>query len=291
MHVMPTALFVLLWSSGAIFSRWGLNHASPFVFLALRFTVALVLLALLGRGPRGWLPERGTRARVAGTGLLLVGGYSNAYFLAMDHGLTPGALATVLGVQPIATLVLQERRFPLGRLAGLLLALAGLALVVADSLRQASVSTAGVLWALVALACITTGAMAQKRIEQPPLRVLPLQCAVALLLSLALLPAQPLRFEPGPGLWVPVLWLGGVISVAATVLLYRMLRAGNLVNVTSLFYLVPGGTALLDWLVLGNRMAPRSLAGLALVVAGLLLVFRLRGDGRGGAQGSPATPR
>ena len=33
-------------------------------------------------------------------GLLLVGGYSCAYFLALDQGLTPGALATILGVRP-----------------------------------------------------------------------------------------------------------------------------------------------------------------------------------------------
>ena len=100
--------------------------------------------------------------------------------------------------------------------------------------------------------------------------------AVALVLCLALLPTQPLRLDPHPMLVASVLWLGGVISVGATVLLYRMLRAGNLVNVTSLFYLVPGGTALLDWWLLGNRMAPLALLGLALVVAGLVLVFRAR---------------
>ncbi|MEP6772784.1 MAG: EamA family transporter, partial [Polaromonas sp.] len=33
----PTSLFVLLWSSGALFSKLGLQHASPFAFLALRF--------------------------------------------------------------------------------------------------------------------------------------------------------------------------------------------------------------------------------------------------------------
>ncbi len=276
MNAWPTALFVLLWSSGAIFSRWGLDHASPFVLLALRFGVALACLSLLGWRHRAWLPEPRTAARVAGTGLLLVGGYSCAYFLALDQGLTPGALATVLGVQPIATLLLQERRAsPLRRL-GLTVALAGLVLVVLDSLLHARVSSAGVGWALTALACITLGTMAQKRITQPPSRVLPLQCAVALLLCLALLPAQPLRLDPHPMLAVSVLWLGAVISVGATVLLYRMLRAGNLVNVTSLFYLVPGGTALLDWALLGNRMAPLALAGLMLVVAGLLLVFKAR---------------
>ena len=100
MNAWPTALLVLLWSSGAIFSRWGLDDASPFVLLALRFGVALVFLWLLGWRERRWLPEPGTRAQVAGTGLLLVGGYSCAYFLARDQGLTPGALATILGVRP-----------------------------------------------------------------------------------------------------------------------------------------------------------------------------------------------
>ena len=100
MNAWPTARLVLLWSSGAIFSRWGLDDASPFVLLALRFGVALVFLWLLGWRERRWLPEPGTRAQVAGTGLLLVGGYSCAYFLALDQGLTPGELATILGVQP-----------------------------------------------------------------------------------------------------------------------------------------------------------------------------------------------
>lgn len=276
MKAWPTALFVLLWSSGAIFSRWGLDHASPFVLLALRFGVALAVLTLLGWRDRHWLPLPGTRAQVAGAGLLLVGGYSCAYFLALDAGLTPGALATILGVQPIATLLLQERRAPAARWVGLAVALGGLVLVVLDSLLRARVSPAGVAWALAALVCITAGTMAQKRIAQPPTRVLPLQCALALGLCLVLLPAQPLRLDPHPMLAVSVLWLGAVISVGATVLLYRLLRAGNLVNVTSLFYLVPGGTALLDWWLLGNRMAPLALLGLGLVVAGLLLVFRSR---------------
>jgi drug/metabolite transporter (DMT)-like permease len=45
------------------------------------------------------------------------------------------------------------------------------------------------------------------------------------------------------------------------------------VNVTSLFYLVPAGTALLDWLVLGNVLAPLAIAGMAAIVGGLALVF------------------
>jgi drug/metabolite transporter (DMT)-like permease len=37
---------------------------------------------------------------------------------------------------------------------------------------------------------------------------------------------------------------------------------------------VPAGTALLDWLVLGNAMAPLALAGMGCIVAGLVVVYR-----------------
>ena len=53
-----------------------------------------------------------------------------------------------------------------------------------------------------------------------------------------------------------------------------MIQAGNLVNVTSLFYLVPVGTALLDFLILGNRLPVLSLVGMAAILLGLMLVLR-----------------
>lgn len=65
-----------------------------------------------------------------------------------------------------------------------------------------------------------------------------------------------------------------MISVVAQLLFYRLMQAGNLVNVTSLFYLVPVVTAIMDFLVLGNRLAPLDAAGMASILAGLVLVFR-----------------
>jgi drug/metabolite transporter (DMT)-like permease len=270
----PTALFVLLWSSGALFAKWGLVHASPFVFLVLRFGLALAVLLLLGLHARRWLPRPGTRGPIAGVGLLMIGSYSVCYLLALQHGLTPGVLATVMGVQPLLTLLVTERRLSPLRLAGLGLALAGLTTVVYDSIVLARFSAAGVGFALAALACMTAGAIGQKRIDQEPMRVLPLQNGAALLLCLALLPLQPARLEPAWGLAASLLGMGVVISVAATLLLYRLIQRGNLVNVTSLFYAVPPGTALLDFLILGNQLAPLALLGMAVILLGLAAVFR-----------------
>ena len=274
----PAAMstFVLLWGSAAIFTRWGLDHGSVQALLTLRFALALGVLLLVSLPGRRWLPAPGTRWQVAGTGLLMIGCYSVCYFQAMAHGITPGLLATLLGVQPILTLLLTERRFSAWRLLGLLLALAGLALVVYQSLVLARLSVPGMGFALGALLCTTFGALAQKRIQQAPAQVLPLQYAVALLLCLALAPWQPWRAEASAGFWVPLLYLGLVISVGAQLLLYRLIQGGNLVNVTSLFYLVPVVTVLLDYAVLGNALPALAVAGMAAILAGMALVFGSR---------------
>lgn len=271
---LPTALFVLLWSSGALFARWGLDHASAIVFLCLRFALALAVLVPLAAARRMLLPPRGKRWRTAWVGLAMIGTYAVFYLFALQEGLTPGVLATVLGLQPILTLLATERDFAWKRLAGLGVALGGLVLVVFDSIVLARFSVAGVGCALAALACITLGAIGQKALQEPPLRVLPLQNAASLALCLLLLPTQPMRLEPAWGLVGALVAMGIVISVAATLLLYHLMQRGSLVNVTSLFYLVPGGTAVLDYVVFGNAMAPLALAGLAAIVAGLALGLR-----------------
>jgi drug/metabolite transporter (DMT)-like permease len=269
-----TALFVLLWSSGAIFSKWGLEHASALTFLILRFAIALTTLSVCGVYRRRWLPRRGTRLRVALTGSLLSGGYSICYFLALEWGVTPGILATLLGVQPILTLLLFERQFSVRRLIGLSLAMCGVGLIVYQSVDVARSSGTGTGFALGALGCMTIGAILQKGINQSPLEVLPLQYAVSLLLCILVTPFESLRFEFDAESLIPLLWLGLVISVVAQLLLYRLIRAGNLVNVTSLFYLVPVVTAALDLLLLGNRLVPSSLIGMGTILLGLLLVFK-----------------
>jgi drug/metabolite transporter (DMT)-like permease len=147
-----TAIFVLLWGSAAIFTRWGLDNASPMALLVFRFLIALVALAPLAIVRRRWLPAPGTRLQTAATGLMLIGGYSVCYFEAMANGVTPGLIATIMGIQPILTLCVVERRLQGRRLSGLLLALAGLVLLVWRSLAASPMAMVGILFALAAAA-------------------------------------------------------------------------------------------------------------------------------------------
>lgn len=160
------------------------------------------------------------------------------------------------------------------RVAGLALALAGLALVVCRGIGDARLPMSGIACALLALGALTVGSLLQKRVRAAPADVLPLQNAIGLVLCAMVLPFRPIAFNVSWAFVVPLLWLGIVISVVAQLLFYRLMQRGDLVNVTSLFYLVPIVTTLMDAMWLGNRPAPLALVGMAAIVAGLALVFR-----------------
>lgn len=269
-----TSTFVLLWGSAAIFTRWGLDSASPIALLILRFATALFVLLLIAIFRKRLLPKYGTRKQVLLTGLLIIAGYSICYFKAMAHGVTPGLMATIMGIQPILTLCLLEKNLQKERLLGLLIALAGLILLVWKSLTMSFIAPIGIFFALAALICITFGAIMQKNIQQAPTDVLPLQYIVSLLVCLFIVPFEHFEITWNSQLIISALFLGILISVVAQLLLYRLLNQGNLVNVTSLFYLVPVVTALLDFLILKNKLPLAGLIGMIAILIGLTLVFK-----------------
>jgi len=269
-----TSAFVLLWGSAAIFTRWGLDNASPIALLILRFSTALIVLFVLALFRKRLLPKHGTRKQVLLTGLLIIAGYSICYFKAMAHGVTPGLMATIMGIQPILTLCLLERNWQKERLLGLCISLAGLILLVWKSLTMSFIAPIGVLFALAALICITFGAIMQKNIQQAPTDVLPLQYVISLIICLFIVPFEHFEVTWNSQLIISVLFLGILISVVAQLLLYRLLSQGNIVNVTSLFYLVPIVTALLDFLILKNKLPLAGLIGMIAILLGLMLVFK-----------------
>lgn len=269
-----TSAFVLLWGSAAIFTRWGLDNASSIALLILRFSTALIILFVLALFRKRLLPKHGTRKQVLLTGLLIIAGYSICYFKAMAHGVTPGLMATIMGIQPILTLCLLEKNWQKERLLGLCISLAGLILLVWKSLTLSFIAPIGMLFALAALICITFGAIMQKNIQQAPTDVLPLQYVISLIVCLFIVPFEHFEITWNSQLIISVLFLGILISVVAQLLLYRLLSQGNIVNVTSLFYLVPIVTALLDFLILKNKLPLAGLIGMIAILLGLMLVFK-----------------
>lgn len=271
-HV-ATSAFVLLWGSAAIFTRWGLDAASPMLLLIFRFSIALCLLLLIAVFRQQLFPPQSSLKKVILTGFLMIGGYSICYFQAMAHGVTPGLIATIMGIQPILTLCLLERKMNSTKLLGLSIALAGLIFLVWDSLSAAHIAPIGIGLALLALCCMTFGAIIQKDIHLHPAQVLPLQYMIGLLCCLFMLPFENIQINFNLHFIAAVLFLGILISVIAQFLLYKLLNSKNIVNVTSLFYLVPVVTALLDYWLLDNRLAWSACMGMLAIITGIIIVF------------------
>ena len=276
---MP-GLFVLLWSTGFIGARLGLPHAEPFTFLALRMALAAGLLgavAWITRAP--WPADLGVAGHTAVAGLLVHGVYLGGVFWAIDRGLAAGVTAIIVSVQPLLTaalagVMLGERIRPRQWL-GLMVGLAGVTLVVWDRLALGGANAANVASALVALAGITLGTLYQKRFC--PATDLRTGGAIQFAVTAAVLYVAALAFETREIRWTGEFlfalgWLILVLSVGAIGLLFALIRHGAAARVASLFYLAPPFTAVFGYLLFGETLQARALAGLAVVVAGVAMV-------------------
>ncbi len=279
---LAPALFVLLWSTGFIGAKAGLPYAEPFTFVALRylFVVALMLpLALVLRA--AWPRRRIDVFHLVVAGLLLHAVYIGGVFASIYHGLPAGISALIVGLQPLltATMVgpLLGERVTARQWLGLLLGLAGVALVLANKLAFDRATGGAVALSVLALLGITFGTIYQKRFctaaDMRSSAVI--QFAAAGLACLAIAwPLETMRVEWSAEFAAALAWLVIVLSIGTVSLLYLLLRRGAAAKIASLFYLVPPVTALFAWLLFGETLGALALAGMALAAAGVALVQR-----------------
>ncbi|MEE2949662.1 MAG: DMT family transporter [Pseudomonadota bacterium] len=270
-------LFVLLWSTGFIGARYAMPYAEPFTFLALRFALALSILAGLATlagvsWPKG---RQALHSIIAGS--LIHGAYLGGVFFAIRHGLNAGIAALIVGLQPILTtfiaaLLLGERVSPRHGV-GLCLGLAGIALVVAPKFEAggdlALLTLAPVVGAAIA---ISLGTVWQKRfVQRSDLRAsTALQYVGALIPTLFLaFTIETRRIEWTGELVFALLWLTLVLSIGAIFLMLVLIREGAVSKVASLMYLTPGVTALMALILFGETLNLLQAAGLVLAGAGV----------------------
>jgi drug/metabolite transporter (DMT)-like permease len=206
-------------------------------------------------------------------------GYLGGVWAAVKGGMSAGTAALIVGLQPLLTAVWlsvsgSRHAATLRQWVGLALGLVGLVLVVWRKLGLGEANGPSIVLALVALASITVGTLYQKRYVTPgnvrTANAVQLMAAFCLVLPLALLETEPVRWHPqmiGAMAWsVLVLTLGG------SSLLVLLIQRGAATRVTSLLYLVPPCTALLAWLIFDEALTASVLAGMALTAAGVWLV-------------------
>jgi len=280
-RAMP-AVFVLIWSTGFIVARYGMPHAPPMKFLAVRYLLSVACFVVWALVARAAMPQGRTQlAHLAVTGILMHAGYLGGVWAAVKAGMGAGLVALLVSLQPVLTaLWISSRGGEVGarQWAGLALGLTGLLLVVWQKLGLGEVSGVNLTFAIGALLSITAGTLYQKRFVAPcdarTAGLVQLTAALAVTLPLALLETEAMRWNgelAGAMAWsVLALTLGG------SSLLYLMIQRGAATAVTSLLYLVPPMTALMAWLLFGEPITALTIAGLGLTAVGVALVVRGR---------------
>jgi drug/metabolite transporter (DMT)-like permease len=276
--------FVLVWGSGYLASKVGMQYAAPFTFLSLRFAFGLVCLLpwLVISRPR-WPASRRELMHVGVAGLLMhavnLSGSHHAQYLGMSAGIT----ALLLATQPLFTAVIAHRfmgqRLGAAQWLGVALGLAGVCLVVWHKVDVRAVSAASLGAVGVSLAAITCGTLYQ-RVFCP---VADLRSSAFIQFGLSVLVLAPLAWSVEGfvvqwswALFGAIAYLVVLASILAVNALHTLMRRGHATKVTSLFFLTPIVAVALEWALFGVVPSALSLAGIAVTCAGVALVSAQR---------------
>jgi len=276
------AVFVLIWSTGFIVARLGMPHGPPMTFLAWRYalSVPVFLLWIQWAGAR-WPRGRGQWWHLGLTGVLMHAIYLGGIWAAVKGGLSAGTAALIAGLQPLLTalwLSARGRQHAAGgrEWAGLVLGLAGLALVVWHKVALAEANAVALAMALTALVSITIGTLYQKRFVHPvdvrAANAVQLMAAFVVTLPLALLEPETMRWTLESG--AAMAWSVLVLTLGGSSLLVLLIQRGAATRVASLMYLVPPSSALMAWMLFDEALTAPILAGMALAAFGVWLVVR-----------------
>ena len=198
----------------------------------------------------------------------------------IESGLTSILNATT----PLFTVVLAhwltgDERMTVNRAVGVLIGLVGVALLVGplaltglglDTMAQAAILGAALCYALAGI-----HGRRLARLPAPVAAAGMLISSTAVALPLALLFGDPMAMDIGPDVVGAVLGLSLLSTACAYIVYFRVLAAAGATNLLLVTFLIPPIALALGIAFLGERPSVLSLAGMAVIFLGLVLI-----DGR-----------
>lgn len=281
-------LTALLFGGTFVAAKAGLEYLPPLLFLAARFDVGAVVLAVYAAVRLSWSDLRpqtaGDVVGILATGGLVVG-LTNAFLFLGQQTTTSGVAAIVFSLNPILTvaaataLLPDERPTTLG-LLGTALGLAGVVLVAGPS-ALATGDFGGVALLVAGAISIALGTVlirwAEPTLSSTARTVWGVPLAALLSHGLSLAAGESLAAVTLSQTALLAVAYVGVGSGAVAYLAYFALVDGvgpkraNLV-----FYAVPVVSTVGGWALLGESISSTTLVGFAVVAGGFLLL--LAGD-------------
>ena len=283
----------LVWTAlGIVYVVWGSTYLAirvmvetvpPLLGAGLRFALAGAAMVGVLAARRGWRAVRPTRPQLAGAllvGVLLPG--ANAVVTVAEVHVPSNIAALLIAAVPLVIVVLRGATGDAPSRAGLvgvLVGFAGVALLLAPGGRPGGASLAGMAGCLVAATMWATGSFTASRLDLPPDPLVSTGWQMLLggvvIVAAGLVAGEaldPSGFSADSVLAFAYLVLVG--SVIAFTAYAWLLRNVPVSKVATYAYVNPAIAIVLGWLVLDEVITGVTLAGAAVIVAGVAVVVR-----------------
>lgn len=277
----------VVWGGSFFFNSVALRDLPVFTVVVARVALAaLILLAVLRL--RGERMPRGCRMWAA---FFVMGLLNNAIPFSLivwgQQHIASGVASILNAATPLFTVLLahvltRDERMTGGRLAGVLIGFAGVAVMIGGAaLRDLGVNVAAQLMCLAAAISYAFAGIYGRRFRA--MGITPMATATGqvvasaiLMLPLVMVMDRPWTL-PVPGIAAigAVLGLAAISTALAYVLYFRLLATAGATNLLLVTFLVPVSAILLGMLFLDEVLLPRHVAGMALIATGLAAI-----DGR-----------
>ena len=279
------SLLSVLWGGSFFFNGVVLKEVPPFTVVFLRVALAAIMLLPLlwlyrirfPAGLSGWRPfvAIGLLNNVLPFSLIVVG---QTYI--------PGGLASILNATtPLFTVVVMavagEEKLHARRIAGVVVGLIGVVILQGDGVGlDSGLGDLGILLCLAAAFSYGLSALLARRLlsDSPPLGTATFQmlASAGMMTVVAGLVERPWQLPmPGVATWLAVIGLAALSTALAYIVFFQILRRSGAINVMLVTLLIPVTAILLGYLVLGEKISPREIAGALVIGSALLLI-----DGR-----------
>ena len=290
-----------IWGSSYMFIKVGLRDFSPAAMVEVRLLLAAAVLVAFVAARRGLGALRPALRPGAFVGVL---GMAVPFFLIswgethVDSGVAAVANSSVpIFVALLALWYVPSERSSGGRLIGLAIGLAGVAVVVGLHPEGGGWAVLGALAVVLASLCYAVSSLfiqRSLRVGGPELAAGATVCGAVVMLPFALADV------PDHVAWKPlasVIFLGVVATGLAQLLVNRLIGLHGSARTMLVNYLLPGFGLLYGATLLGEPLTAAKLGGLALILVGVTLASGLVRRGRRAAAAAmqsrtpPATTR
>lgn len=279
----------LIWGSTWMAIKIGLKGAPPLTSIAVRMTIAaLIVLAILRlRGIALPAERRFVRIGVFLGFFHIVLPYTLVYYGEMH--ISSGLAAVLYAAMPlvvalIARVMLGERLTP-RKIFGIAAGMLGVAVIFSDSLRIGSGQALGAAAVVCSMLASSVGSVATKRwaygYHPVASLLLPFSVGAAVTWLFALALEWPLSLRFDGTTWATIVYLAAAGSVTAFSLFFFVIQRLDVTVVSYQTFIIPIIAVILGWAVLGETISARVALGAGMILTGVsLAIFAPRSRAR-----------